>query len=470
MNHLFKITLLSLMFLSITVQTESKELEVNIQIKKPTASKVFFSYTTNSLTEDIKSFVLNIKENGEVLTVVNVEENIVFLNVSYNRQKFEVFINNINKLDFEFNGNSVLETLNFKGEGSAENNFLNKPSHQLDYSGSQTAITKGYIFSMVDNVLYEKASATSSFTDYKEQLSQPTEMLNEEIDQLVVDYLNIRNEYRYYTNLLTFFLAHQFDASKEDLNKIAVEQRVLEGIDFQVDFLLDYEFYTNFLQTYIYYQYLRGQTEETKADFAMYDISNSFLQNESRDWVLCKLLLNAHREQNTLLAEKKFFSLKQTASNKLFIKTVEELYGSTLTFNPDGAAPNFTLKSSSGEEVQLSDFRGKVVYISFWASWCKPCLTGFIKSEGIRHQLMDRGVVLLNVCLDDTEDKWQRTMMRIPMPGTNLYASSNTPLKLKYDLSRLPAYYIVDKAGNFAYLSDNGNRDILGEFDKLMQE
>ena len=131
---------------------------------------------------------------------------------------------------------------------------------------------------------------------------------------------------------------------------------------------------------------------------------------------------------------------------------------------------DFTWNDDHGKEVQLSDFKGHVVYISFWASWCKPCLAGFIKSEGIRNQLMDRGVILLNVCLDDNEDKWQRTMMRIPMPGNNLYASANTSLKLQYDLSRLPAYYIVDKVGNFAYLSDNGARDILGEFDKLMQK
>ena len=465
MNHFIK-TILFLVFFGLSTIVQSKELSVNINIKNPTESKIFFSYTSNLLTEDIQSFALNIKSEGEILTMINIDENINFMKVSYNRQKFEVFISKENKLSFSFDGNNVLETLKFSG---AENNFLNNPNHQLNNSGSQTTITKGHIFSMVDNQLYEQASAASSFSAYKEQLSQPSEMLNADINQLVVDYLNIRNEYQYYTNLLTFFLAHQYDIPKGNLDKIAIENKVLEDIDLQVNFLLDYEFYTNFLQTYTYYIYLRGQSTATKADFAMYEISNKFLKNESRDWLLCKILLNAHREQNQEIAEKKFFSLKQTASNKVFVKTVEDLYGNTLAFNPDGAAPNFKLKNATGEEVQLSDFKGQVIYISFWASWCKPCLTGFIKSEGIRNQLMDRGVVLLNVCLDDNEDKWQRTMLRIPMPGTNLYASANTPLKLQYDLSRLPAYYIIDKNGDFAYLSDNGARDILAEFDKLMQ-
>ena len=470
MNYFIKTTLLLLFFFTFYSIGHSKDLYIDIQIKNPAESKIFFSSTSNLLTEDIKSFALDIRKEGNVLSMINVEDNIRFMKVSYNRQKFEVFIGKEDTLNFDFDGNNVLGTLHFKGSGSAENTFLNHPDHQLNNSGSQTTINKGLIFSIVDNNLYEKASQENDFAVYKEQLTQPREILNKDIDQLVVDYLNIRNEYQYYTNQITYFLAQQYDISKDDLDKIAIKNRVLEGIDFQIDFLLDYEFYTNFLQTYIYYMYLRGKSEETKAGFAMYDISNQFLQNESRDWLLCKILLNAHRQQDNEIAEKKFFSLKQTASNKVFVKTVEDLYGSTLAFNPDGAAPNFKLKNAVGEEVQLSDFKGHVVYISFWASWCKPCLAGFIKSEGIRNQLMDRGVILLNVCLDDNEDKWQRTMMRIPMPGNNLYASANTSLKLQYDLSRLPAYYIVDKVGNFAYLSDNGARDILGEFDKLMQK
>ena len=60
-------------------------------------------------------------------------------------------------------------------------------------------------------------------------------------------------------------------------------------------------------------------------------------------------------------------------------------------------------------------------------------------------------------------------MGRIPMPGINLYGGNDDQLKRDYELSKLPAYYIVDKNGNFAYLSDKENRDIFEEF-KLLQE
>ena len=135
-----------------------------------------------------------------------------------------------------------------------------------------------------------------------------------------------------------------------------------------------------------------------------------------------------------------------------------------------GLAPTFALPNRSGEVVNLEKYKGRVIYISFWATWCKPCLASFMKTERIRLSLQDRGVVLVNVSLDQDEFTWKNTMARIPMPGINLFGGADKSLHNNYDLSKLPAYFIIGKDGKFAYLSDNPNRNIQDEFDRLLAQ
>lgn len=139
----------------------------------------------------------------------------------------------------------------------------------------------------------------------------------------------------------------------------------------------------------------------------------------------------------------------------------------TFTVEP---APEFTLVDTKGKKISLKDFQGQVVYLTFWASWCKPCLSGFQKTENVRLNLAKQGVVLINVTTDVSKEKWGETMKRIPMPGLNLYGGNDQQLITDYELSKLPAYYIINKEGEFAYLSDKENRDVFAEFQRLQEE
>jgi len=65
------------------------------------------------------------------------------------------------------------------------------------------------------------------------------------------------------------------------------------------------------------------------------------------------------------------------------------------------AAPNFTLQSLDGKQVSLSDFRGKVVLLNFWATWCQPCKIEMPWFVELQKQYGAQGLQVLGVAMDD---------------------------------------------------------------------
>ncbi len=64
-------------------------------------------------------------------------------------------------------------------------------------------------------------------------------------------------------------------------------------------------------------------------------------------------------------------------------------------------APDFQLHDSKGRKRRLSEFRGKVVLLNFWATWCAPCLTEIPVLNGVHREYADRGFAVLGVAMDE---------------------------------------------------------------------
>jgi thiol-disulfide isomerase/thioredoxin len=133
-------------------------------------------------------------------------------------------------------------------------------------------------------------------------------------------------------------------------------------------------------------------------------------------------------------------------------------------------ASDFAYIDESGATETLWDLRGKVVYISFWASWCKPCLSNFKKYEDLRSTLLSKGVVLLNVNIDDDPNLWKRTVASQKILGSNVWASDMEQIQDDYEIYTIPQYEIVNKQGQLVYLSDAPNRSVIEEFINWLKE
>jgi cytochrome c biogenesis protein CcmG/thiol:disulfide interchange protein DsbE len=112
-----------------------------------------------------------------------------------------------------------------------------------------------------------------------------------------------------------------------------------------------------------------------------------------------------------------------------------------------GAAPDFTLTTLQGETITLSDLRGKVVVINFWASWCGPCRVEAPVLERVWQQYKDRGVVLLGVAYTDTESGARAFIAEFNQTYPN-GLDLGTRISDQYHITGVPETFVVDQNGD----------------------
>ena len=132
-------------------------------------------------------------------------------------------------------------------------------------------------------------------------------------------------------------------------------------------------------------------------------------------------------------------------------------------------APDFEFTMADGSKKMLSDYEGQVVYLAFWASWCKPCINGFNKYREIRNQMDEIGVVLLNISVDKKTDAWRKAMKELNIQGDHALIDRNDIQDL-YQLYSVPRYEIIGKEGEFLFLSQDPNRNVLDNFKAFVDQ
>jgi peroxiredoxin len=146
-----------------------------------------------------------------------------------------------------------------------------------------------------------------------------------------------------------------------------------------------------------------------------------------------------------------------------FVIILAVLSGCTNKGTPSGGnvAADFKLQDMNGNDVRLSDYRGKVVLLEFWATWCPPCRASIPGIEKIFETYKDKGLVVLAVSLD--EGGWDSVKSFISSNRmTYTVLKGNDDVSASYQVRTIPMMLIVDKEGRISkrYLGFGNEEDL----------
>lgn len=135
-------------------------------------------------------------------------------------------------------------------------------------------------------------------------------------------------------------------------------------------------------------------------------------------------------------------------------------------------APDFTLTDLDGEPHHLSDYRGKVVIINFWATWCPPCRAEMPSMQRAWEQIQPEGMIMLGVDVGEDEDTIFAFTANYPVEFP-LLMDQDSAAVAHWPVRGLPTTFVVDPAGRVVYRAVGGrdwdDADILAQLRALQK-
>ncbi|MVN77133.1 redoxin domain-containing protein [Hymenobacter sp. HMF4947] len=432
---------------------------VSGHVDKPTAKTISLSYAPDWRGHLTKTVEAKLSPTGDFRLPLPGFTTAGEARLSYQKEAADLYLTPGDNLHLAFDAAKFDQTLAFTGRGANANTYLAQTAHQAahDDEARQTPDTQAARLSAAD--LRQLADAyrqrrLAILQAYAATHPLPAAFVRQQQQAI---------GYEWASSLLSYYSRQPEARRREGYATVPVGY---------YDFLPEMQLYTqdsalvrasfqSLLMTYGFTQ-LNGPDGNLPtgptAGRRLYQLATDALgDGRVRDVAVGQYLLSKveyeHADIRPLLADFRAHNHDSTIARTL--RQALRAHAALMSGQP---APNFTLQDASGKSVSLSDFKGRVVYLDFWATWCAPCLAEMPASLALRQKFAGRDVVFLYVSLDSKTADWQAYVAAKHTPTPNAVqlhdaAAFNGLAAKAFGVKSIPSYWLIGRDGRLVLSS-----------------
>ena len=400
--------------------------------------------------------------NSDSLLYYNIQlSHPLYMTLVENKSGTEFFViaNDTLTIEIDFQKDSPLEKgIRFKGKTGDISDYLSYDHKHLYLLPTENQSPELYnlILDSISNLqlivvdsLYQNGVLPSWFVDIQKeniqnerdylkflQYYQRVWMYNQYLPKTktLFESIDLENKKYYWLessiNLLCCFRPEKYDTLFQ--KKYAEKELFIEKTQDNIDFVkarVSMPDLSYFVASRISMLFARNTLLKlSPVEFKQYSIQvDSFISENSH-------LINDSTQLNIIINEKNRKYSEYNNQNRLKEKTT---------------APGFYLADINGNFKKLSDYRGKLVLLNFWGTYCAPCIKSIQKKNELFEKYKDSNFELVNICMDANPAGWKKIIDENDFKGTHLICKGNWSDKLRtfYNVYNIPHFTLIDENG-----------------------
>lgn len=396
-------------------------------------------------------YTVPVKE-GKYTSSFDLDRNRI-VTVNYKDQSLKIYVEPGDSIDLSFQTSAAPK---ISGRGAVHNQFLLKFNDQFKDDFNKTVMDGKIKSTGVDAfemLLFNGRKKQMAFYNAYPEKNIFSPGFKAYMEQLI--------RYNYWNYLLGFPIVNA--NSNKGLTVTPLPTVMVEGFNKSLasnDTALISDSYRSFLMYYVTYFVSEANGFNKFTDYSVsmqkkYFFANQHLKKEAFNYYMTKYLVEECDKVEPETVKKVYNVLAWSDNNGAYSKIALEKCKDVMkepaaTGSP---VPALKFKGLNGKVHTLADFKGKVVYIDFWASWCGPCRQQFPFAKELKAKLNEKQkkqIEFVYVSIDNTEDIWKKAITANGLEGFHLFSPGgwSSEVVKHFKINGIPRYMLIDKKGN----------------------